>query len=98
MGEDETNQETESGSTDCSVSVLNWSSDLGGDDNTFWEAPSSYHNDGSPICFRLTQKVIEDSIHWVESHDDELLQHSPLEWRSLDEAKQAVEELSLIHI
>ena len=91
----ETNQESESRSTDGSVSVLDWTSDLGGDDNTYWEAPSSYHDEGTPICFRLKQKIIEDSIHWIEAHDDEILQHSPLEWRSLDEAKKAVEEMEL---
>ena len=63
-----------------------WSNVLDDNDNTVWEGPSPYHDEGSPFLWRLRQKLEGDGVVWYADHDAELGGEGE-EWRTLNEAK-----------
>ena len=93
-------QADSSGSNACSDSPA-WREEFDDDDNSIWEAPSPYHDDGDPICWRLRQRLFGNKIEWYEDHDAELMDcDSPETWASIEEAKAAIiiEHSSIIRI
>jgi hypothetical protein len=76
--------------------MLNWREDFDDDDNSKWDAPSLYHDDGSPFMFRLIQILRNDCIWWESRSDDEC--GGPLDgpWSTLDEAKLSCEAANAV--
>lgn len=63
-------------------------------DNHLWEAPSPYHDDGSPFMFRIRQRLREDKHEFYEASDAEVMmdEDEPRSWETLDEAKAAMQK------
>lgn len=73
---------------------LRWESLTDDDDNTYYEAESPYHDDGSPIHWRLRPRLIGDAIEWYEDHDDELMPDTgPDCWGDLTDAMRDIQEM-----
>lgn len=61
-------------------------------DNSYFEARSPYHDEGSPIMWRLRQRLAGNEIEWYEAHDAELMDVLEGTWKTIEEAKQAIAE------
>lgn len=74
--------------------MLNWQKDWSDDSNTEWFAPSPITDEfGDPYYWKLSQKLENDKIVWYENHDTGILDETPCDFESLEEAKQYVESL-----
>ena len=61
------------------------------DDNSIWEAPSPYCDDGSPFYWRLMQRLVDNRIEWYDASDAELVGDGNGEtWTSLAEGKAMI--------
>lgn len=69
-----------------------WYEEHDDNDNSIWEAPSPYHDEGC-IYWRLKQRLVGNAIEWYAAHDAELMaEGQPESWPSLEEAQAAVAE------
>ena len=70
-----------------SANPIAWHEDWDDDDNSIWEGASPYHDDGSPIYWRLKQRLVENKIEWYAAHDAELGPEDVPPFDSLEHAK-----------
>lgn len=63
-------------------------------DNHKWESASPYHDDGSPLMFRIRQRLREDKHEFFEASDAEVMmdEEDPRFWPTLEEAKAALQQ------
>ncbi len=75
--------------TEPSESLPVWFEEEDDSGNTFWEADSPYHDNGTYFKWRLRQKLESNSICWYDDSDSELGKH-PDEWVFIGDAKYAL--------
>jgi hypothetical protein len=73
--------------------ALSWEEEYDDDDNSIYEAASPYHDDGSPFCFRIRQRLRDNKHEFYEDSDAEVMRDGddPRTWSTLDEAKAALQ-------
>ncbi len=72
---------------------VQWEEIFDDNDNSEWEAPSPYQDDGVHFNWRLKQRLYGNRIEWYAAHDSELGGDcNGITWQSIDEAKTAVQE------
>lgn len=69
-----------------------WTELFDEDDNRYYEAHSPYHDDGSPIMWRLRQRIVDGVVEWYEDHDSELMDGPPDRWEFLESAKEDIQD------
>jgi hypothetical protein len=67
---------------------------IGEDDesgNTTWTASSPYHDDGTPLLWRIKPRLSSNQVEWYEAHDGELMgEETPRTWPNADVAKAII--------
>lgn len=72
---------------------VQWDEGYDDNDNSYWVAPSPFHDDGVHFAWRLRQRLVGNKIEWYAAHDSELGGDcNGITWRSIEEAKAAVQE------
>jgi len=69
---------------------IEWETHVDETDNDFWEAPSPYHDEGTPIYWRIKQRLWNNSIEFYLCHDSELDECESFD--SLKDAKNHVQK------
>ena len=71
---------------------FNWFKDMDNKDNTMWILLSPYHDDGTPLEFRLSQEIRDDQIMWHSTFDEELGGNMDIAENDLEAAKRQIEQ------
>ena len=87
--------QTASAPSACSAPA--WVETWDDDDNSIWESPSPYYEDGSPFYWRLMQRLVDNRIEWYDASDAELRGDTHKTWTSLTEAKAMIALENLEH-
>lgn len=74
--------------------MLTWTKDYDDYSNAEYFAQAPFANEfGDPYYWKLSQKLENDKIIWYENHDLDILDDSPCDFDTLEEAKEYVETL-----
>ncbi len=72
---------------------VRWDEDYDNNDNSYWIAPSPFHDDGVPFEWRLKQRLVGNKIEWYAAHDSELGGDcNGITWPTIEAAKAAVQD------
>ena len=71
---------------------FNWFQDLDKNDNDVWILLSPYHDDGTPLEFRLSQEIRDNQITWYSTSDEELGGNMGIAEDDLEAAKRQIEQ------
>lgn len=75
------------------TNLVQWVEEFDDFDNSIWEAPSPFHDDGVHFHWRIKQRLSGNRIEWYASHDSELGGDcNGITWPTIEAAKAAVQE------
>ena len=73
-------------------SRYDWVKDLDENDNDIWTLLSPYHDDGTPLEFRLSKKLEDNAIIYYSTSDEELGGNMGIAENDLEAAKRQIEQ------